>query len=147
MPFGSYQLSLQANVASSHYTLCEWMVSQTGLRGWRLLHTMRPSPPALCLNIGTRATYLGAQCSSQGLWLLVTLLMPKHGQQFLQPRGWCRCFFHRCSSIQSAPLAEPWPCKISPQHEPPSLAAALMSHAPLPSMMWGAWLWKKTLPS
>lgn len=45
------------------------------------------------------------------------------------------------------PLDKPLACEISAQHEFASLAAALMPHAPHPSMMWETHLWIKSLLS
>lgn len=43
--------------------------------------------------------------------------------------------------LHSFPLrAKPWLYMNSAQHEPPSLATALMPHAPHPSMVWGTQL-------
>ena len=130
MPFGSYQLSLQANVASSHYTLFRQMVSQTGLRGWRLLHTM--PPPTSVSDLGTQAIRLGASCSSQGLWVLVTLLVPTHTQELLQPQGWCHCFFHCCFSIHSTPLQSHGHAFLPSVSPHPSLLLQCPTH-PIPA--------------
>lgn len=80
----------------------------------------------------------------QQLWVMVTAYA-KAGSAALACWNTMRMLLLRPSLLLHSlpPLAKPWLYVISPQHEPASLATALMPHAPHPSMVWGAQLWKK----
>lgn len=95
------------------FTLSAWMVSQIVQKGLRLIRTMPHHHPWV---IG-----------SPGLWVLVTLLVPRQGQHLLKPWGWCCCFFHCYFSIQSTPCRAMAVHHLSPAW---ALIACCCSNAP-----------------